>query len=534
VSESGAHAGGVTGEAIDWPASLPYWPDLVPDYVPDDPAGCLELDGFWAQLTSAELVSLIRCSAPGADLALRLAMVDPGHLNECQLLEVAAAMDRQAGHDAAARNRVLSVLHRLPISAAGADPAAAAKEGPDALEDLLRSSRADALAARTGLSPFAGAKRIARALQLAPGGRLAAVGDLLGHGQILESTARLVFDRLELQTDEIASAVVDAVLAALPGMTWGRVDYRLRKEVDARQPMQSEQSHALARRDRKLTPPMPQPAGMSTIALYGPADDLAALWAAIDAIGSLSAKAERTALRDARKAAADGGAKSGLESGPGLQSGPGTGPSAGCGALPEALPLDAHRFDALMALGCAPLNGSGLPERHGRRPSIHVTMALTTLLDLDDAPADLAGYGPITAEVARRIAADDTGTWRRILTDPAGRLVDLSTARYRPPKNLADTIIARDRTCVFPNCARPAERCDLDHRTPWPLGETAECNLHALCRRHHRLKTLGLWRCRYNAERETPIGPIRTGTGSCAGPTRMTRRCPLHVPGLTT
>ena len=38
---------------------------------------------------------------------------------------------------------------------------------------------------------------------------------------------------------------------------------------------------------------------------------------------------------------------------------------------------------------------------------------------------ELVGYGPVTAEVARRIAAD--GTWRRLLTDPrTGRFDELS------------------------------------------------------------------------------------------------------------
>ncbi|MGH8836580.1 MAG: hypothetical protein ACRDWG_16525, partial [Actinomycetes bacterium] len=48
---------------------------------------------------------------------------------------------------------------------------------------------------------------------------------------------------------------------------------------------------------------------------------------------------------------------------------------------------------------------------------IQVTVPATTLLGLTDIPGELAGYGPITAEVARRIVAH--GTWRRLLTDPA-------------------------------------------------------------------------------------------------------------------
>ena len=48
--------------------------------------------------------------------------------------------------------------------------------------------------------------------------------------------------------------------------------------------------------------------------------------------------------------------------------------------------------------------------------------------------------------------------------------------------------------CTFPWCTRPATRCDLDHATPHAQGgATCSCNLHPLCRRHHRLKTHTPW-----------------------------------------
>ena len=58
----------------------------------------------------------------------------------------------------------------------------------------------------------------------------------------------------------------------------------------------------------------------------------------------------------------------------------------------------------------------------------------------------------------------------------------------------------RDAHCVFPGCTRGARGCDLDHITPYvpteaggPPGQTHPDNLAALCRRHHRLETLGRW-----------------------------------------
>lgn len=37
----------------------------------------------------------------------------------------------------------------------------------------------------------------------------------------------------------------------------------------------------------------------------------------------------------------------------------------------------------------------------------------------------------------------------------------------------------------------PAERSDLDHQVPWPVGPTEAADLWALCRRHHRMKSHG-------------------------------------------
>jgi antitoxin (DNA-binding transcriptional repressor) of toxin-antitoxin stability system len=65
---------------------------------------------------------------------------------------------------------------------------------------------------------------------------------------------------------------------------------------------------------------------------------------------------------------------------------------------------------------------------------------------------------------------------------------DLSSEAYRPPDRLRWHVERRDRTCVFPGCTVPGERCDVDHREPWPHGPTDEANCQCLCRRHHRAK----------------------------------------------
>ena len=61
---------------------------------------------------------------------------------------------------------------------------------------------------------------------------------------------------------------------------------------------------------------------------------------------------------------------------------------------------------------------------------------------------------------------------------------------YEVPDRLAEQVALRDGSCVFPWCTRPTRGCDCDHVIPYATGgQTCECNLAPLCRRHHRLKT---------------------------------------------
>jgi antitoxin (DNA-binding transcriptional repressor) of toxin-antitoxin stability system len=79
------------------------------------------------------------------------------------------------------------------------------------------------------------------------------------------------------------------------------------------------------------------------------------------------------------------------------------------------------------------------------------------------------------------------GLLEQLTTAPV-EVRDLSSEAYRPPDRLRRHVERRDRTCTFPGCTVPGERCDLDHREPWPHGPTTDTNCHCLCRRHHRAK----------------------------------------------
>ncbi|UNX55839.1 13E12 repeat family protein [Georgenia sp. TF02-10] len=170
----------------------------------------------------------------------------------------------------------------------------------------------------------------------------------------------------------------------------------------------------------------------------------------------------------------------------------------------ETRTLDQRRADALTDVFTGILNtgtspaGTPLPTQHGRRPHLQVTVAAGTLLGLDDQVAELAGYGPIPADLARQIAQD--ATWRAMFTDAAtGEFLALGTKTYRPGADLTRTIIARDVTCTFTGCRIPAGRCQIDHIAAFDhalaglLEQTTRENLHAGCTGHHEAKTSGGW-----------------------------------------
>ena len=77
------------------------------------------------------------------------------------------------------------------------------------------------------------------------------------------------------------------------------------------------------------------------------------------------------------------------------------------------------------------------------------------------------------------------------------RAADYSTDSYTPTEKLAAQVRWLHPTCVFPNCSRAAERCDLDHVVEYADGgPTSTENLAPLCRTHHRMKTHARWRYR--------------------------------------
>jgi hypothetical protein len=140
-----------------------------------------------------------------------------------------------------------------------------------------------------------------------------------------------------------------------------------------------------------------------------------------------------------------------------------------------------------------------------RRGVIDLQVSLETLMGLDELPAELAGYGPLLADIARQVVEQRPDLqWRFSVYDRVDKLVAHGISRVRParrpPANgrrtkrrptaeVAALVRARNRSCVAPGCRVPSWRCELDHTLAWVQdGESEPDNLGPACPRHHQLK----------------------------------------------
>ncbi len=166
---------------------------------------------------------------------------------------------------------------------------------------------------------------------------------------------------------------------------------------------------------------------------------------------------------------------------------------------------------------------------HARRitPRVQVTVPVLALLGRTDDPAELAGHGPVDPQTAATLAGA-APSLRRLLVDPdSGRMLSTDPGTYTVPAALRAYLQARDGTCRFPGCTRPAAGCDLDHTIAWADGGTTTAgNLAHLCRRHHVVKHGTRWATRQDAD-GTLIWTSPTGRVFCdpvADPVDLTGR----------
>ncbi|MDQ4085751.1 MAG: DUF222 domain-containing protein [Actinomycetota bacterium] len=137
-----------------------------------------------------------------------------------------------------------------------------------------------------------------------------------------------------------------------------------------------------------------------------------------------------------------------------------------------------------------------------------------------DEPAHLDGYGPIPADLARRLVGDvpaETEVWlRRLYTDPdTGALVAMESRSRCFDHGIRRFLVLRDQICRTPWCNAPVRHAD--HVIPAAHGgRTSTANGQGLCQACNLAKQAHGWRARPDptapATRSSPPLPPATAT----------------------
>ncbi len=132
-------------------------------------------------------------------------------------------------------------------------------------------------------------------------------------------------------------------------------------------------------------------------------------------------------------------------------------------------------------------------------------------------PAHLEGFGPVPAELARRIAktgSEKADLWlRRLFTSPStSALVAMESRRRHFDDGLAKVLIVWDQICRTPWCGAPIKH--KDHVTAVDDGgETSEANGQGLCEACNYAKQAPGWQARPSGSGAGDQIQITTPTG---------------------
>jgi hypothetical protein len=186
----------------------------------------------------------------------------------------------------------------------------------------------------------------------------------------------------------------------------------------------------------------------------------------------------------------------------------------------ESRSMDQLRADVYIDLLFGNTDAHGKPGKKNRnRGVVHLTSDLKTLAQLAEHPGDLAGYGPVIADIAKQVAETETdGKWEYAIADPATGRVYTGTTRRRPTASQRRTVEAANPVCVFPGCRMPASQCDLDHAIPYSEGgPTTPDNMPPACRHDHVGRHTHGWTHRRLPNGDhvwtSPLGHIYTTSG---------------------
>jgi hypothetical protein len=276
------------------------------------------------------------------------------------------------------------------------------------------------------------------------------VWQALREGRIDLPKARVIVEGLRSLTPALAARVAEEIISYAMSHTTGQIAARLRKLVITVDPDAARENYREGLMDRRVELSASSDGTANLLAFSLPAERAVA---ALDHIDHL---ANRLRTRDAVRS------------------------------------LDQLRADVMLDLLCGEAAGTGT----NRRGVVDLRVDLTTLAGLNEQPGEIPGWGPVIADIARQVAADQSRpTWQVTVTGHDGEPVWTGTTRRRPATLMRRLVQVRRPTCVFPGCRRPARAADLDHVKAWAEGgNTDPINLVPLCRHDHQLKHRAGWK----------------------------------------
>lgn len=401
-----------------------------------------ELSQVWPEPDRHVLPADLELIPSGPFLATVLSGVDRSKLNGHDAVRAMEADARMESFFASLKYESMAEVAHSPAS------------GPDA--DVVRDSSALEFGSEEIGSALSLTRRAANAelgLALSLQSRIPNVAEALREGRIDVRRAR-VFDRETIVLEpDVGSDVCDRLLPLASELTTGQLRARLARLVIEADPGEAEKRTQNAVEDRRMLFE-PTPEGVADLHAYGiPVDEAARAGRHINGL-------------------AYGLKRSG-----------------------DARTIDQLRVDVMVDL----LQGNHLSRKstgNGHSGGVHITATLDSLARLSETPGELAGFGPVGADIARQVVdAQHDAEWKVSVTDGDGHLIHVGTTKRRPTEHIKRIVEAVNPTCVFVGCRMPSVDCDIDHRRPWYQGGvTCPCNLAPLCRRHHRAKDQGGWR----------------------------------------
>ncbi len=405
-----------------------------------------------------EWAAYLAQTAPGPQTAFVLQTLEPERLSHAGRVDALKALERHAAWIQAQQVRLLAALD--------ADAQAALPEGKwnESIEGEWNFA-CEEVACALKLSGTTAAKRLQVARELDR--HYPTTLGMLERGEISYMQAVAVTEACAVLDPLLAAQVEAAVTQKMPGLATGQTRRVLAREIVRADPQGAEERHRKRKRERQLVH-YPQADGMAMWGAILPAEQAARMNQAVDAHAATLPDEGRTLEQKRVDALFD---------------------------------LVVNRTTTVGATGTGRSTSTGstrTEQASGGRAAavVQVTVPLDVLIGESEGPAQLKGYGPITAGQAREIAFAEGTIWRRLIIEPkTGMLVKTDPTTYKPTAETERHVLARDGRCTFPTCQMPAHRCDLDHIQPFDHdnpaagGQTVPENLGPLCRRHHLMKT---------------------------------------------